>query len=56
LEFRDVAAKLAQPTPPVVRVNPKVDLYDSEEKEILLFDDGIQVKEPKAKRQSPSKQ
>lgn len=34
-----------------MRVNPKVDLYDSEEKEILLFDDGIQVKSQKAKRQ-----
>jgi len=48
LEFSRMYAKLAQPTPPVVRVNPKVDLYDSEEKEILLFDDGIQVKSQKS--------
>ncbi len=26
----------------VVRANPKVDIYDPEEKEIILFDDGIQ--------------
>jgi len=33
-----------------LKVNSKVDIYHPEQKEILLFDDGIQVKEPKAKR------
>jgi hypothetical protein len=46
---KKVAEILSQPTAEVVRVNSKVDIYDSEEKEILLFDDGIQghyVKKP----------
>lgn len=39
---KKVAEILAQTTAEVVRVNSKVDIYDSEEKETLLFDDGIQ--------------
>lgn len=35
----------------LVEVNPKVDIYNSEAPEILLFDDGIQVKEQKSHRQ-----
>ena len=37
-------------------MNAKVDIYNPEEKEILLFDDGIQVKSQKASRQPKSKQ
>lgn len=39
----------------LVKVNPEVDIYNSEEKEILLFDDGIQVKGQKDKRQPKAK-
>jgi len=37
-----------------LKVNSKVDIYHPEQKEILLFDDGIQVKgqKPKGKRQA----
>ncbi len=34
-----------------LKVNSKVNIYHPEEKEILLFDDGIQVKGQKAQRQ-----
>jgi len=34
-----------------LKVNPKVDIYNPEEKELLLFDDGIQVKGQKAQMQ-----
>jgi peptide subunit release factor RF-3 len=37
------------------KVNPEVDIYNSEEKEILLFNDGIQVKGQKDKRQPKAK-
>lgn len=37
-------------------MNPKVDIYNPEEKEILLFDDGIQVKGQKAQRLYESQQ
>lgn len=39
----------------MVIVNHKVDIYNSEVKEILLFDDGIQVKSQKAQRQPKTK-
>lgn len=38
-----------------VKVNPEVDIYNSEQKEILLFDDAIQVKGQKDKRQPKAK-
>jgi hypothetical protein len=53
---RGVAATLSQINTPDVRVNPKVDIYDPEEQEILLFDDGIEVKSQKSKRQPKDKQ
>ncbi len=40
----------------VLQVNSKIDIYNPEETEILLFDDGIQIKGQKAERQSKSKQ
>lgn len=46
---------LAQATSEVVRVNSKVEIYDSESEEVLLFDDGIQVKSQKAERQPKAK-
>jgi len=39
----------------VVKVNPEVDIYNPESKEILLFDDGIQVKGQKGTRQLKAK-
>lgn len=39
----------------VVEVNPEVDIYNLESKEILLFDDGIQVKGQKGTRQPKAK-
>jgi len=39
----------------LVKVNLEVDIYNPEEKEILLFDDGIQVKDQKDKRQPKAK-
>jgi len=38
-----------------VKVNPKVNIYQPESKEILLFDDGIQVKGQKEQRQAKNK-
>jgi hypothetical protein len=46
-----VTATLAKTKCSPVIVNPKVDVYNPETKEILLFDDGIQVKAQKAERQ-----
>lgn len=40
----------------VVKVNPKVDIYNPQEKEILIFDDGIKVKGQKKQRQKKSEQ
>lgn len=37
-------------------MNPIIDIYNPQEKEILLFDDGIQVKAQKAERQPKPKQ
>lgn len=39
----------------LIGVNPKVDIYDSGAAEILLFDDGIQVKGQKSSRHSKAK-
>ncbi len=39
-----------------IKVNEKVEIYYPEEKEILLFDDGIQVKGQKAQRQVPKQE
>ena len=52
---RNVMETLGQTTSEVVRVNSKLDIYDAEAPEILLFDDGIQVKSQKAQRQSKAK-
>ncbi len=52
---KSVVETLTQTTSEVVRVNSKVDIYDAEEPEILLFDDGIQVKSQKAQRQAKAK-
>ncbi len=46
---------LAETNPDVVKVNPKIDIYNSQEKEILLFDDGIQVKGQKDQRESQAR-
>jgi len=39
----------------LIEVNPKVDIYDKESSEILLFDDGIQVKGQKSHRELKAK-
>lgn len=52
---RDVMDTLAQTTSEVIRVNSKVDIYNSQSEETLLFDDGIQVKSQKAERQPKAK-
>ena len=39
---------------PCPAINQKVALYDEQREEILLFDDGIQVKKQKATREKPS--
>lgn len=41
---------LEQVPSPVITVNPQLDLYDLRQNEILLFDDGIQVKGQKSSR------
>ncbi len=38
-----------------MKVNSKIDIYNSQEKEILLFEDGIQVKGQKDQRESPAR-
>ena len=40
----------------LIKVNSKVDIYNRESSEILLFDDGIQVKGQKSYRESKAKQ
>jgi hypothetical protein len=40
----------------LIEVNPKVDIYNPDLPEILLFDDGIQVKGQKSSRQPKAKQ
>lgn len=54
--YKNLEVTLAKNGRDVVKVNDKVDIYNSEEKEILLFDDAIQVKGQKAERQQQSKQ
>jgi len=51
----DVRATLSKTQAYELQVNAKVDIYHPEEKEILLFDDGIQVKGQKGQRQVPDK-
>jgi len=53
---KSVIATLAKVNGSLVQVNSQVDIYNSQTKEVLLFDDGIQVKEQKAERQPQSKQ
>jgi hypothetical protein len=54
--YKSTVTTLAKSPHHVVRVNPKVNIYNSKEKEILLFDDGIQVKGQKATRQPKPRQ
>ena len=53
---KNTRATLAENDDDVFPVNPIVDIYNPQEKEILLFDDGIQVKGQKAERQQELKQ
>lgn len=54
--YKSSRAALAENNDDALQVNPIVDIYNPEEKEILLFDDGIQVKGQKAERQQEPKQ
>ena len=54
--YKSMTATLAENHQDALTVNAKVDIYNPEEKEILLFDDGIQVKGQKAERQQKLKQ
>ena len=54
--YKSMTATLAENDQNALTVNAKVDIYNPEEKEILLFDDGIQVKGQKAERQKEPKQ
>ena len=54
--YQSTTATLAKIDSDVVKVNPQVDIYNPEETEILLFDDGILVKGQKPQRQKESKQ
>jgi hypothetical protein len=54
--YKSMTATLAENNQNVLTVNPKVDIYNPKEKELLLFDDGIQVKGQKAERQREPKQ
>lgn len=47
---KNTRVTLADSDSNVVKINQKLDIYNSTEKEILLFDDGIQVKGQKAQR------
>ena len=53
---KNTKATLAEINEDALQVNPIVDIYNSEEKEILLFDDAIQVKGQKAERRKEPKQ
>ncbi len=53
---KSMAATLSENDQNVLPVNTNIDIYNSKEKEILLFDDGIQVKGQKAERQQKLKQ
>lgn len=54
--YKIIEATLAENEQTTLQINPKIDIYNPEEKEILLFDDGIQVKGQKAERQKQPKQ
>jgi len=54
--YKDVEETLDNTGLALVQINPKVDIYNSESEEILLFDDGIQVKGQKAQRQKELEQ
>ncbi len=54
--YKSMTATLAENDQNVVQANANVDIYNPEEKEILLFDDGIQVKGQKAERYPKLKQ
>ena len=53
--YKTTIATLEKFAQPVVKVNPKIDIYKPESKEVILFDDGIQVKSQKAQRQPKTK-
>jgi len=53
--YRDTITTLGKIDRQVVKVNQEIDIYRAESKEILLFDDGTQVKSQKAQRQSKAK-
>lgn len=54
--YKNTRANLAENDDNALQVNPIIDIYNPQEKEILLFDDGIQVKAQKAERQPKPKQ
>ena len=54
--YKLIGATLADSDCDVIQTNPNIDIYNPREKEILLFDDGIQVKGQKGQRQNKSKQ
>ncbi len=54
--YKNTKANLAKNDDDTLQVNLIVDIYNPQEKEILLFDDGIQVKGQKAERQPELKQ
>ena len=53
--YRDTIATLEKVDQQVVKVNQQIDIYNSKLKEILLFDDGIQVKSQKARATAKNK-
>jgi len=54
--YENTRVNLAENDDDTLQVNPIVDIYNPQEKEVLLFDDGIQVKGQKAERQPELKQ
>ena len=52
---QSVERTCAQANPPLIRVNPHLDLYDPVQRETLVFDDGIQVKGQRENRHSKAK-
>lgn len=53
--YKNAVVNLDRTEVDVVKVNPEVEIYNPESKEILLFDDGIQVKGQKGSRQPRAK-
>lgn len=53
--YESTILTLDKSKPDVVRVNPRVNIYQPESKEILLFADRIQVKGQKEQRQAKNK-